>query len=90
MKKKTNSTKNAGKNGGIAVKSKAIPDTMELPSTGWKKVKIAGRIMSDEGGAGLEGLLGVEVLDDYPVPIARQKFENVRYLSNYHCSGGRH
>lgn len=85
MKKKTNSIKNGNKNVKVAGKSKAVtkqqskPVTKQqpLPSTGWKKVKIAGRLMSDDGGAGLEGLLGVEVLENFDAPIKRQKFEKV-------------
>lgn len=31
----------------------------------WTKIKLAGNLISDDGGAGLEGLLGLEVLEDY-------------------------
>lgn len=78
MKKKTNSIKNGNKIDKIAGKSKPVTKKTPLPSTGWKKVKIAGRLMSDDGGAGLEGLLGVEVLENFDAPIKRQKFEKVR------------
>lgn len=30
----------------------------------WKKVKLSGNLMSDDGGVGLEGLLGLEVLEN--------------------------
>lgn len=30
----------------------------------WKKIKLAGQLLSDEGGIGLEGLLGLEVLEN--------------------------
>lgn len=30
----------------------------------WKRVKIAGNLVSDDGG-GLEGLIGLEVMEDY-------------------------
>lgn len=30
----------------------------------WKKVKLSGNLLSDEGGIGLEGLLGLEVLEN--------------------------
>lgn len=77
MKKKTNSIKNGNENNKVADKSKPVTKQSPLPSTGWKKVKIAGRLMSDDGGAGLEGLLGVEVLENFDAPIKRQKFEKV-------------
>lgn len=78
MTKKTNANKNGHKNVKIARKSKTVTKQQPLArSTGWKKVKIAGRLMSDDGGAGLEGLLGLEVLEDFEVPIRRQKVEKV-------------
>lgn len=43
----------------------------------WKKVKLAGKLLSDEGGAGLEGLLGLEVLENYDCKITKQKFPKV-------------
>lgn len=35
-----------------------------LKNATWKKVKLAGNIVSDDGG-GLEGLIGLEVLESY-------------------------
>lgn len=45
--------------------------------TKWKKVKLAGNLLSDEGGAGLEGLLGLEVLENYDCKITKQKIPKV-------------
>lgn len=78
MKKKTNSIKNGKKSVKVARESKPLTKQKLLPpSTGWKKVKIAGRLMSDDGGTGLEGLMGLEVLENSEAPIARQKIEKV-------------
>lgn len=49
------------RNGGAV--SKAPKPSKSKPS--WSKVQIAGKLISDDGGAGLEGLLGLEVLENY-------------------------
>lgn len=46
----------------------------------WKKVKLAGKLLSDEGGAGLEGLIGLEVLENYSNNLSVIK-ENVKRVS---------
>lgn len=49
----------------------------------WKKVKLTGNLLSDDGGAGLEGLLGLEILEDFDgISIAREKPTNV-FISIY-------
>lgn len=86
MKKKTSSTKNGNKKAKIAAKSKPVAKKQPLPSDGWKKVKIAGRLMSDDGGTGLEGLMGLEVLENFDAPIRRQKIEKVVSIElNFGC-----
>lgn len=42
----------------------------------WKKVKLSGNLLSDDGGLGLEGLLGLEVLENpsQSVRVTREKF----------------
>lgn len=88
MKEKTKSIKNGKKAGKVANKSKAVTKQQPpLPSVGWKKVKIAGRLMSDDGGAGLEGLMGLEVLENCEAPIKRQKFEKVNVAVGALSSG---
>lgn len=48
-------------------------------NTEWKKIKLAGKLISDDGGVGLEGLLGLEVLEDYGgMSITKTKFEKVK------------
>lgn len=41
----------------------------------WKKVKLSGNLLSDDGGLGLEGLLGLEVLENpnQSVRVTREK-----------------
>lgn len=40
----------------------------------WKKVKLSGNLLSDDGGASLEGLLGLEVLENYNgISITKEK-----------------
>lgn len=36
----------------------------------WKKVKIAGNLVSDDGG-GLEGLIGLEIMEDYGTNVIK-------------------
>lgn len=36
----------------------------KVPAVAWSKVKIAGNLVTDDGG-GLEGLIGLEVLENY-------------------------
>lgn len=38
----------------------------------WSKVKIAGSLVTDDGG-GLEGLIGLEVLEDYDKDVITSK-----------------
>lgn len=42
----------------------------------WKKIKLTGNLLSDEGGTGLEGLLGLEVLENAGdvVSILKEKY----------------
>lgn len=81
MKKETSSIVKGNKAAKIAGKSKtATKQKPSVPSTGWKKVKIAGRLLSDDGGTGLEGLLGLEVLENFDAPIRRQKIEKVSFV----------
>lgn len=49
-------------------------------NVGWKKVKLAGKLISDDGGVGLEGLLGLEVLEDYSgvASVTKVKFARVK------------
>ncbi|XP_055310394.1 ATP-dependent RNA helicase DDX24 [Sitodiplosis mosellana] len=45
----------------------------------WKKVKLSGNLLSmDDGGAGLEGLLGLEILENYGDTITVTKGKQVR------------
>lgn len=45
----------------------------------WKKVKLSGNLLSmDDGGAGLEGLLGLEVLENYDGAISITKEKRVK------------
>lgn len=37
----------------------------------WKKVKIAGNLVSDDGG-GLEGLIGLEIMEDYGTNVVKR------------------
>ncbi|XP_067627290.1 ATP-dependent RNA helicase DDX24 [Eurosta solidaginis] len=50
------------KNGKQGAKTKSIG--IALKNNSWEKVKIKGNIISDDGG-GFEGLIGLEVLEDY-------------------------
>lgn len=50
--------------------------TTKLP---WKKVKLSGNLLSDDGGASLEGLLGLEVLENYSgLSITKQKLPKTK------------
>lgn len=51
----------------------------------WKKVKLSGNLLSDDGGFGLEGLLGLEVLENVnsvgvtkekPMKVNKEKFQS--------------
>lgn len=48
----------------------------------WKKVKLSGNLLSDDGGLGLEGLLGLEVLENphKAVKVTREKFVKVKSI----------
>lgn len=47
-------------------KKVSIENSMKSPNqkAQWKNVKLSGNLMSDDGGFGLEGLLGLEVLEN--------------------------
>lgn len=84
MKAKTSKKLKNGKK----IKSKKISKTSNgtdnvLKSAQWKKVKLTGNLLSDDGGIGLEGLLGLEVLEnpdtisvtkEKPVKVKKEKF----------------
>lgn len=54
-------------------------------STAWEKVKLTGNLISDDGGTGLEGLLGLEVLESYGgVAITKAKHDRVK-VSKLKC-----
>lgn len=67
-------------------KVKKIPNGTELNKPPqWKKVKLSGNLLSDDGGFGLEGLLGLEVLENVnsvgvtkekPVKVKKEKFQS--------------
>lgn len=59
-------------------KSKIVKDPNRKPQ--WKKVKLSGNLLSDEGGIGLEGLLGLEVLENpsESVRVTREKIVKVK------------
>lgn len=61
---KTNKLKKTKTNNGSAAKGKADG----LVKGAWEKVKIAGNLITDDGG-GLEGLIGLEVLEDYGAAV---------------------
>lgn len=45
----------------------------------WKKVKLSGNLLSDDGGASLEGLLGLEVLESYKASsITKDKHPKIK------------
>lgn len=46
----------------------------------WKKIKLSGKLLSDEGGIGLEGLLGLEVLENagQVVSVLKEKPQRVK------------
>lgn len=45
----------------------------------WKKVKLSGNLLSDDGGLGLEGLLGLEVLENAKsVGVTKEKLVKVK------------
>lgn len=56
--------------------------SIEKPSKNpqWKKIKLSGNLMSDDGGFGLEGLLGLEVLENpaEAVTVTKEKFVKVK------------
>lgn len=76
----------------VANAKKALPAAV---SSEWKKVKLAGKLITNDGGAGLEGLLGVEVLENYNGSITRQKLPKVSahrtafilelFILKFHC-----
>lgn len=56
--------------------------SMKSPSkkAQWKKVKLSGNLMSDDGGLGLEGLLGLEVLENpqESVKVTKERFIRIK------------
>lgn len=44
----------------------------------WKKVKLNGNLLSDDGGLGLEGLIGLEILEDVKGVVSITKDKPVR------------
>lgn len=49
------------------------------PNSAWEKVRLAGNLISDDGGAGLEGFLGLEVLESYAKSsVTKEKFQRVK------------
>lgn len=71
IKKKTNKPqKSIKKKSGAKLSGK---------NTAWQKVKLTGNLLSDEGGAGLEGLIGLEVLENYgnDLSVIREKPKRV-------------
>ncbi|XP_031627076.1 ATP-dependent RNA helicase DDX24 isoform X2 [Contarinia nasturtii] len=44
----------------------------------WKKIKLSGNLLSDDGGASLEGLLGLEVLENYDGVISVTKEKRIK------------
>lgn len=67
MKRQPNKTLNKpGKIVGKLIKGNALSSSSSVgKSKKWKKVKIAGNLVTDDGGGGLEGLIGLEVMEDY-------------------------
>lgn len=64
-----------------SAKQKAKQPTAKTAGSGkpqWKKIKLAGKLMSDEGGIGLEGLLGLEVLENPAEALSVFKEKPVR------------
>lgn len=55
---------------------------MKIPSkkAQWKNVKLSGNLMSDDGGLGLEGLLGLEVLENpqESVKVTKERFIRIK------------
>lgn len=45
-------------------KNGKVKKSTKTPAPAWSKVKIAGNLVTDDGG-GLEGLIGLEVLENY-------------------------
>lgn len=81
MKANKSAKKSAKKNGKPSANG-AKPASGGKPQ--WKKIKLSGKLLSDEGGIGLEGLLGLEVLEnagdvlsvvkEKPQKVKREKF----------------
>lgn len=64
---------------------KILNETESNKPPQWKKVKLSGNLMSDDGGFGLEGLLGLEVLEnansvgvtkEKPVKVKKETFQS--------------
>lgn len=71
IKTKTKSLKKAKKTSEIEADISKHPE--------WKTVKLSGNLLSDEGGIGLEGLLGLEVLENASsLSIEKQKHVKVK------------
>lgn len=67
----------------MKVKSKQKPKSVEKKQSidgSWSKVKIAGNLITNDGG-GLEGLIGLEVLENYDKNIiSKAKVTNRNWL----------
>lgn len=62
----------------VAKKQNGIAKSTKNNSS-WQKVKLAGNLISDDGGKGLEGLLGLEVLESYDdASVTKAKFERAK------------
>lgn len=72
---KPNSSKNKNANSSKKIKSSISNKKIKLANKKppkWAKVKIAGNLVTDDGG-GLEGLIGLEVLEDYNGTVISSK-----------------
>lgn len=76
---KSNKSKKKAASGISKKQFKNKPGNKEL----WEKVKLSGNLLSDDGGANLEGLLGLEVLENYDrSSIKKQKHVIAKKLKN--------
>lgn len=53
-----------------------VKDSAKQPQ--WKKVKLSGNLLSDDGGLGLEGLLGLEVLENPSQTVRITKSKTIK------------
>lgn len=75
---KVKKSKGKKRSNGEATKVKSIEKPSKPPQ--WKKIKLSGNLMSDDGGFGLEGLLGLEVLENpaEAVEVTKEKLVKVK------------